>query len=93
MNQPGPYTRGGQVLKPTEVEYLFRAVNDDLQSVENRLRSLSTHFAGVDDKVRDRIEIAVSNTITARSMANIAKREGMPKIMPHRDHAGEHEHW
>ena len=87
------YTRGQQVLKPSEVEYLFRSVSDELGRVENQLRSLSTHFQGVDEATRNKLEVAVSNTISARSMANVAKREGMPALMPHRQHAGEHEHW
>lgn len=86
------YTRGEQVLKPTEVEYLFTQADDALQRVDNQLRSLSTHFVG-NPEIRNKIEIAVSNVITARSHARIAKREAMPQIMPHRAHAGEHEDW
>jgi hypothetical protein len=93
VSTPGPYTRGEQVLKPCDVEYLFRAINDDLAATENRLRSLADHFQGVNDDLANQLQIAVSNTISARSYANVSKRAALRTIMPHRDHAGEHEHW
>lgn len=86
------YTRGEQVLTPHDVEYLFRKVGDDLTSTLNRLRSLSTHFTDQPD-IRNKIELAVSNTISASSQARIAAREAVPHIFPHRQHAGEHEDW
>lgn len=93
MNEGQQYTRGSQVLTPSDVEYLFRGVNDDLGRVENRLRSLATHFRGVDAEIADKLEVAVSNTMIARSTANGVKRKAMPALMPHRLNAGEHEHW
>lgn len=86
------YTRGEQVLSPKDVEYLFRKANDELTAAQNRLRSLSRHFED-QPEVRNKIEIAVSNTISAASMAKIAAREATPHIFPHRMHAGEHEEW
>ena len=87
------YTRGGQVLKPTEVEYLFASADDGLQRVENQLRSLATHFQGTNNDVANELQIAVSNVIIARSKARTQKREAVGTVMPHRLNAGEHEDW
>jgi hypothetical protein len=81
-----------ETLTPYDVEYLFRGVSDDLARTEQRLRSLSAYF-GPGTPESNKIEIAVSNVISARSYTHITKREIMPKLMPHRGNDGEHEHW
>jgi len=93
MEETVTYTRGQQVLKPTEVEYLFRQADDGLQRLENQLRSLATHFQGSNDDVANELQVAVSNVIIARSKTNIQKREVLKTVMPHRLNAGEHEDW
>ena len=87
------YTRGGQVLKPTEVEFLFGSADDGLQRVENQLRSLATHFQGANDAVANELQVAVSNVIIARSKTRVQKRAALNHVMPHRLNAGEHEDW
>lgn len=77
------------MLKPTEVEYLFTKAHDNLGLVENQLRSLATHFEGNNDEVANKLQVAVSNVIIARSHVHTTKRAGVNHVMPHRDNAGE----
>jgi hypothetical protein len=93
VNEGQQYTRGDQVLTPSDVSYLFRAIEGDLQRSESRLRSLATHFRESNPKLSDEIEIAVSNTMSARSYTRTAARKADTQIFPHRKEAGEHEHW
>jgi hypothetical protein len=87
------YTRGEQVLKPTEVEYLFTNAADGLQRVENQLHSLALHFEDAKPEVANELQIALSNVIIARAKTNVQKRTAVNHVMPHRQNAGEHEHW
>lgn len=87
------YTRGEQVLTPHDVEYLFRAIKTDITSSGGRARSLVKHFSGVDTQAMNQLEIAVSNLISAHSAVVQAERAALGKAFPHRQHAGEDEHW
>lgn len=86
------YTRGEQVLKPTEVEYLFTKAHDNLGLVENQIRSLADHFRGVKPELANKLEVAVSNVIIARATVHGSTREGVNHGMSHRNNAGELEY-
>lgn len=80
------------MLKPSEVEYLFTKAHDNLGLVENQIRSLADHFRDVKPDLADKLEVAVSNVIIARSTVHRTTRDGVNHVMPHRDNAGELEY-
>ena len=87
------YTHGEQVLRPKDVEYLFRAIKVDLSTVKTRIDSLRNHFAG-DGDVLDFLDSAGQALLT-EVVTNIGagERKALGKVYPHRLNAGEHEHW
>ena len=87
-----PYTRGSQVLSPTDVEYLFRAIRTDTTTIRNRVMSLVRHF-GQDVGMSTELESAVEHLTDMAKHLGTAEKLALPKVFPHRSHAGEHEDW
>ena len=79
-----------QVLRPGEVEYMFRAVRTDLGCVLNRLKSLENHFdEGIITGLSADLSGAILEVTRASGKVLAAEKLALRKSFPHREHAGE----